>query len=172
MVNHPDVAADSTVAAMAPEHRARARRSYADGIATGHATLETVAPDWETWDRNHRPECRPVARDGDDVIAWAALSPVSARACYAGVAEHSIYVDGSRRGRGAGKRLLAALVQASEAAGFQTLQRSVFPENRASIAIHLACGFRILGRRKRVAVLNGVWRDTVVVERGRRVVVG
>ena len=170
MVGDVNGAGDITVMAMVPEDWPRVRRIYADGIATGHATFETVVPDWETWDRNHRPECRLVARSGDDVIAWAALSPVSARACYAGVAEHSIYVDASQRGQGIGKLLLASLVAESEAAGFWTLQSSVFPENRASIAIHLACGFRIMGRRKRVAMLNGVWRDTVVVERRSRAV--
>ena len=145
---------------------------YADGIATGNATFETEPPDWETWDRNHHLECRLVARIADEIVGWAALSPVSARACYAGVAEHSIYVDEGRRGRGIGKRLLGAFVEASEVAGFWTLQSSIFPENQASIAIHLACGFRILGRRKRVAMLNGVWRDTVIVERRSKVVGG
>ena len=155
---------------MLPEDWPSVRRIYADGIATGNATFETQTPDWETWNRNHHPECRLVARVADEIVAWAALSPVSARACYAGVAEHSIYVDASQRGRGIGKQLLRAFVEASEAAGFWTLQSSIFPENRASITIHLACGFRILGRRKRVAMLNGVWRDTVIVERRSRVV--
>ena len=99
------------------------------------------------------------------MVGWAALSPGSARACYAGVVEHSIYVAEASRGLGIGKLLLAALVAKSEAAGFWTLQSSVFPENLSSIAVHLACGFRILGRRKRVAMLHGVWRDTVIVER-------
>ncbi len=155
---------------MLPEDWPSVRCIYADGIATGNATFETQTPDWETWNRNHHPECRLVARVADEIVAWAALSPVSARACYAGVAEHSIYVDASQRGRGIGKQLLRAFVEASEAAGFWTLQSSIFPENRASITIHLACGFRILGRRKRVAMLNGVWRDTVIVERRSRVV--
>ncbi len=141
------------------------RRIYADGIATGNATFETGPPDWAAWDRNHHAECRLVARLEGQVIAWAALSSVSARACYGGVAEHSIYVDEAHRGRGIGKLLLSRLVAESEMAGFWTLQSSIFPENHASIAVHLACGFRILGRRKRVAMLNGVWRDTVIVER-------
>ena len=158
-------AGDITITPMLPDDWPSVQRIYAEGIATGNATFETEVPDWETWDRNHRLECRLVARSGDAVIAWAALSPVSARACYAGVAEHSIYVDESFRGLGIGKSLLAAFIAASEAAGFWTLQSSIFPENLASIAVHLACGFRILGRRKRVAMLNGVWRDTVVVER-------
>ncbi len=159
------VADGITITPMLPGDWPSVRRIYAGGIATGNATFETEVPDWETWDRNHRPECRLVARDGDEVVAWAALSPVSARACYSGIAEHSIYVDEAYRGQGIGKLLLAALVAESEAAGFWTLQSSIFPENLASIAVHLACGFRILGRRKRVAMLNGVWRDTVIVER-------
>ena len=163
-------AADITIAAMLPEDWPSVRQIYADGIATGNATFETAVPDWETWDRNHLQECRLVACSGDAVIAWAALSPVSARACYAGVAEHSVYVDRAWRGQGIGKRLLAAFVAESEAAGFWTLQSSIFPENRASIAVHHACGFRIMGRRKRVAMLHGVWRDTVIVERRSSVV--
>ena len=160
---------DITIAPMLPEDWPVVRRIYADGIATGNATFETGPPDWETWDRNHLSECRLVARIADVVVGWAALSPVSARACYAGVAEHSIYVEVTQRGRGIGKLLLAAFVAESEDAGFWTLQSSIFPENQASIAIHLACGFRILGRRKRVAMLNGEWRDTVIMERRSRV---
>ena len=163
-------ASDITITLMLPEDWPSVQRIYAQGIATGNATFETNIPDWETWDRNHRPECRLVARIGDTLVAWAALSPVSARACYAGVAEHSVYVDQAYRGRGIGKLLLAAFVAESEAAGFWTLQSSIFPENLPSIAIHLACGFRIMGRRKRVAMLHGVWRDTVVVERRSPVV--
>lgn len=162
--------AEITIGSMLPEDWPAVRLIYAEGIATGNATFETEPPDWEAWNRNHHAKCRLVARAGDEVVAWAAISPVSARACYAGIAEHSIYVDASQLGKGIGKRLLGAFVEASEAAGFWTLQSSIFPENRASIAIHLACGFRILGRRKRVAMLNGVWRDTVMVERRSRIV--
>ena len=175
---------------MTPADWPAVRRIYAAGIATGQATFETEAPGWDAWNRAHLPLCRLVARaagsgngndsgrDGDGssgsndggnnaggVLAWAALAPVSGRACYAGVAEHSIYVDAAARGRGIGKRLLGELARQSEAAGIWTLQSSVFPENAASIAVHLACGFRILGRRKRVAMHNGVWRDTVIMER-------
>ena len=158
-------ARDITITPMLPEDWPSVQRIYAEGIATGNATFETDVPDWQTWDGNHRSECRLVARIGDSVVAFAALSPVSARACYAGVAEHSIYVDEAYRGKGIGKLLLAAFVAESEASGFWTLQSSIFPENLSSIAIHLACGFRIMGRRKRVAMLHGVWRDTVIVER-------
>lgn len=161
---------------MTPADWPAVRRIYADGIATGNATFETETPDWDAWHRSHLPVCRLVARppanagECDTILAWAALSPVSARACYAGIAEHSIYVDAGQRGRGIGKTLLTALAGAAEDAGFWMLQSAIFPENTASIAIHLACGFRIMGRRQRVAMLNGVWRDTVVVERRSRIV--
>ena len=161
---------------MTPADWPAVRRIYADGIATGNATFETAPPDWDAWHRSHLPACRLVARppsntiNRNTVLAWAALSPVSSRACYAGIAEHSIYVDALQRGQGIGKTLLAALADASEAAGFWMLQSAIFPENAASIAIHLACGFRIMGRRKRVAMLNGVWRDTVIVERRSRII--
>ena len=150
---------------MTPDDWPAVRCIYADGIATGNATFETETPTWETWDHKHLSACRLTARVGDAVVAWVAISPVSARPCYAGVVEHSVYVAEAMRGRGEGKALLAELVRVSEASGYWTLQSSVFPENQASLAIHLACGFRILGRRKRVAMLNGTWRDTVVVER-------
>ena len=175
-------AAKVRIEPMTPADWPAVRRIYAAGIATGNATFETAAPDWDAWHRSHLPQCRLVARPagddtlasdtmgGDTVLAWAALSPVSARACYAGIAEHSVYVDATRRGQGIGKTLLAALSAASEDAGFWMLQSAIFPENAASIAIHLACGFRIMGRRKRVAMLHGVWRDTVVVERRSRIV--
>ena len=165
MGTRPGNSGDIAIAPLTPDDWPSVRRIYADGVATGNATFETEPPEWDDWNRSHHPQCRLVARIGDAIVAWAALSPVSARACYAGVAEHSIYVDEAYRGRGIGKTLLTEFVRQSEAAGFWTLQSSIFPENEASIAIHLACGFRILGRRKRVAMLNGVWRDTVIVER-------
>ena len=167
---------------MTPADWPAVQRIYAAGIATGNATFETQTPNWDAWHRSHLPQCRLVARPAgnaaigndttanDAILAWAALSPVSARPCYAGIAEHSVYVDAAQRGQGIGKTLLAALAAASEDAGFWMLQSAIFPENAASIAIHLACGFRIMGRRKRVAMLHGVWRDTVVVERRSRII--
>lgn len=143
---------------------------YQEGIATGNATFETEAPDWETWDNNHLRGCRLVARAGDTVIGWAALSPVSRRPCYSGVAENSIYIAAVARGQGVGKTLLGALVAAAERDGIWTLQTSIFPENEASIAIHKACGFREVGRREGIARLHGVWRDTVFMERRSDVV--
>ena len=141
------------------------RAIYEEGLATGQASFETVAPEWEAWDANHCPDGRLVARQGEQVIGWAALSPVSRRAVYRGVAEVSVYVAAAARGRGAGRALLVALIEASEAAGVWTLQASIFPENEASVALHRACGFRVVGRRERVAQHHGVWRDTLLLER-------
>jgi phosphinothricin acetyltransferase len=138
---------------------------YADGIATGNATFETDYPDWEKWDRAHVDGCRLVARAGTETVGWAALSRVSSRAVYAGVAEVSVYVAASAWGRGVGAALLSALILASEQAGFWTLQASIFPENVASVRIHEHCGFRMVGRRERIAQRDGRWRDTVLMER-------
>ena len=154
---------------MTPDDWGAVCRKYADGIATGNATFETEPPGWSAWDSGHLSECRLVARLDQRVVAWAALAPVSTRACYAGVAEHSIYVDESHRGQGIGKTLLLELVRQAERSGFWTLQSSILPENEASISIHLSCGFRVLGRRKAVARLHGIWRDAVLVERRSRV---
>jgi L-amino acid N-acyltransferase YncA len=141
------------------------RAIYLEGVATGNATFETEAPDWPAWDAAHRPDCRLVARAGGVPIGWAALSPVSRRRVYRGVAEVTVYVAAQARGHGAGKALLHALVAASEEAGIWTLQASIFPENEASLALHLACGFRQVGYRERIGCLNGVWRHTVLLER-------
>ena len=143
---------------------------YLEGLATEQATFETEAPDWERWDAGHLAQCRLVARNGDGVLGWAALSPVSRREVYAGVAEVSVYVAASARGRGLGGALMRALIQASELHGVWTLQSSIFPENHASVALHLKHGFREVGRRERIARHHGVWRDTVVLERRSRAV--
>ncbi|HEX3560799.1 MAG TPA: GNAT family N-acetyltransferase [Pyrinomonadaceae bacterium] len=156
---------------MRPEHWRQARAIYLEGVATGHATFETEAPDWERWDAAHLAFARFVALAEDGRVAgWAALGPVSSRKVYAGVAEVSVYVGEGFRGEGVGRALLAALVGESEANGVWTLQAGVFPENAASIALHLACGFREVGRRERVGRLGEVWRDTVLLERRSRVV--
>jgi phosphinothricin acetyltransferase len=141
------------------------RAIYEEGVAAGNATFETTVPDWTAWDAAHRPDCRLVARRNGAIVGWAALSPVSRRPVYAGVAEVSVYVAASARGCGVGRLLLAALIEASEAAGVWTLQASIFPENEASIALHLACGFRLVGRRERVGLHYGIWRDTLLLER-------
>jgi L-amino acid N-acyltransferase YncA len=143
---------------------------YLEGMATGHATFETEAPDWERWDSGHLPNCRLVARNGNVVLGWAALSPVSKRQAYAGVAEVSVYVAATARGVGVGGALMRALIEASEQSGVWTLQSSIFPENHASVALHLKHGFREVGRRERIARHHGLWRDTVVLERRSSVV--
>ncbi len=146
------------------------RAIYREGIATGNATFETDAPAWEAWDKDHLRACRLVAKADGRVVGWAALTPYSSRRAYAGVAGLSIYVSASVRGHGIGKTLLGALVEASERAGLWTLQAGIFPENTASLALHRACGFREVGRRERIAQLNGVWRDVVLMERRSKVV--
>lgn len=141
------------------------RAIYLEGIQTGQATFETDAPDWESWDSSHRGDCRLAASEGARLLGWAALSPVSARKVYAGVAEVSVYVAAQVRGRGVGESLLRALIECSEEAGVWTLQASIFPENTASVALHRKLGFRQMGVRKRIARHAGVWRDTVILER-------
>lgn len=146
------------------------RAIYQAGIDTGNATFEATAPDWREWDQRHRQDCRLVARADGLVVGWAALSPVSVRSVYAGVAEVSIYIAPAWQGQGVGKVLLPALIAASEAAGIWTLQASIFPENQASLALHKAYGFREVGYRERIAQRDGVWRNTVLIERRSRVV--
>jgi L-amino acid N-acyltransferase YncA len=158
------------------------REIYREGIATGEATFEVELPDWEKWDSNHRKTCRlvalePFADDSPDrlippgefgklrVLGWAALSPVSARRVYAGVAEVSVYVAAAVRRRGVGKALLKALIEESEVNGIWTLQAGIFPENAASIAVHKSCGFREVGIRRRIGKLGDTWRDVLLLER-------
>ena len=164
--------------AMRPEDWPSVRAIYLEGIATGNATFETEAPTWDTWDAAHAQEPRLIAREKRDsgslggahgphgaVLGWAALTPVSGRCVYAGVGDLSVYVATSARGRGVGKALLQALVAESERAGIWTLQAGIFPENKASLALHESCGFREVGRRERIGKMNGVWRDVMLLER-------
>ena len=141
-----------------------------EGIATGYTTFETDAPSWEKWDAGHLRSARLVARQGDRVLGWAALSPVSNREAYRGVAELSISVTEQSRGQGIGRTLLAALIETSEQIGIWTLQGAIFPENTASVNLHLRCGFREVGRRERIGKLNGSWRDTLLFERRSKIV--
>lgn len=143
---------------------------YQAGMDTGRATFEIEVPSWEKWNAAHRPDCRLVVRNGDRVLGWAALSPVSARVVYAGVADESIYIAEAARGQGIGKVLLNALIAASEQAGIWTLQTAIFPENVPSIALHKACGFHEVGIRERLGQRHGVWLDVVVMERRSRIV--
>lgn len=144
---------------------------YRQGIATGDATFETTVPTWEEWDASRTPVARLVAESTGGVEGFAAVSAVSRRAVYAGVAEVMVYVADGARGRGVGRQLLEALVEATEVAGIWTLQAGIFPENRASIAIHEKLGFRVVGVRERLGRFHdGRWRDVVLMERRSRVV--
>ena len=136
---------------------------YVDGIRTGNATFETDVPSWEEFASSRSLSL--VAELDGRVAGWAALSPKSSRCCYRGVAENSVYVAAWARGRGVGRALLEELVERSEAEGIWTLEAGVFPENEASVALHLACGFRLVGVRERLGELDGVWRDVLLLER-------
>jgi phosphinothricin acetyltransferase len=155
---------------MTPQDWPAVRTIYVEGIATGNATFETSPPEWEKWDAAHISTCRLVARMNGAVLGWAALSAVSSRCVYAGVAEVSVYVCGAARGRGIGLQLLSALVEASEQADIWTLQAGIFPENEASVRLHERCGFHIVGRRERLGQLKGKWRDVLLMERRSGVV--
>jgi L-amino acid N-acyltransferase YncA len=141
------------------------RAIYQEGIESGWATFETTSPDWESWDAKHRADCRLVAEIGGTVAGWAALAPVSSREAYAGVAEVTVYVGSIWQRRGVGAALFRELIEVSEDAGLWTLQAVMFPENKASVALHSKLGFRTVGRRNRIGKLGGKWRDTVVLER-------
>lgn len=153
------------IRALSPHDWPRVQEIYAQGIATGDATFETEPGEWGDWDGGHIPSCRLVAEVEGEVRGWAALSPASDRCVYGGVAEVSVYVGEEARGRGLGAALLQALVEASEEAGFWTLQAGIFPENEASIHLHHRAGFRVVGTRERLGRLGGSWRDVVFLER-------
>jgi L-amino acid N-acyltransferase YncA len=162
---------DCVIQAMKPIEWPSVRAIYLEGFATGQATFQTEVPQWEAWDRGHLPHSRLIAGHGEDVVGWAALSPTSLRACYRGVAEVSVYVAATARGQGVGHLLMQALIAESELQGIWTLWSSIFPENEASLRLHLSHGFREVGRRVRIAQLHGVWRDTVTLEK-RSLLVG
>jgi L-amino acid N-acyltransferase YncA len=138
---------------------------WSEGIDTRNATFEVETPSWETFDATRHPDHRLVATLDGEIVGWAALAPVSRRPCYAGVAENSVYVTSRARGQGIGRALLDALLAGSDAGGIWTVQTSIFPENTASLALHERVGFRVIGRRERIAQLDGVWRDTLFLER-------
>jgi phosphinothricin acetyltransferase len=137
---------------------------YLDGIRTGNATFETVVPSWEDWDAAHHGLRLAAELDGG-LAGWATLTPISERECYRGVAEDSIYVGAASRGRGVGRVLLEELLARADAAGFWTVEAGIFPENTASVRLHLVCGFRIVGVRERLGRMDGVWRDVLLLER-------
>jgi phosphinothricin acetyltransferase len=142
------------------------RRIYEEGIATGLATFETSAPDWDKWDASHRKSCRLVAVSLEgEILGWAAFSPVSSRCVYAGVVEISIYIAAYARGKGVGKALLLRMIDLSEQEGVWTVQAGIMADNTASIRLHESCGFRLVGRREKIGQLHGEWRDTILMER-------
>lgn len=163
---HPEFHVD----AMVPGDWPGVSSIYLEGIATGNATFETLEPTWDEWDRAHLPFGRVVARQGRTIAGWAALSRVSQRLAYAGVAELSVYVAASMQGKRVGSALMRAAIEAAERAGIWTLQGSVFPENVASLCLCEANGFRQVGRREKIGKSAGEWRDTILVERRSRVV--
>jgi phosphinothricin acetyltransferase len=155
-----------TIIKLLAEHWTAVKAIYEEGIATGNATFQTEAPEWSVWDNAHLPHSRLVAlSEAGILVGWAALSLVSSRSVYAGVAEVSVYIAAGQRGRKIGEALLAALITESERNSIWTLQASIFPENVASLRIHARCGFRQVGYRERIGQMHGVWRDTVLVER-------
>ncbi|MDA0367556.1 MAG: GNAT family N-acetyltransferase [Proteobacteria bacterium] len=143
---------------------------YQDGIDRGDSTFEAQAPNWQDWSASHHSHSRLVAATESSVVGWAALAPVSRRQAYRGVAEVSVYVAPSSLGRGIGSLLLTAMIDSAEGEGIWTLQSSIFEENTASARLHARHGFRIVGRRERIARMThapqrGRWRDTIILER-------
>ncbi len=159
------------IVAMTAAHWPDVEAIYAAGIATGNATFDPEPPSWQRFDATRLPGHRHLAVDpSGKLLGWAAATTASDRCAYAGVVEHSVYVDPDARGRGIGRRLLEALVDSTEQAGIWTLQSNIFPDNRASLAVHAAVGFRVVGIRERVGKMtygpwSGQWRDVVAVER-------
>ncbi len=156
---------------MQTEDGRRILEIYAQGLATRNATFETQVPTWDDWDRNHHRHSRFVYQGSDGILGWAALSPVSKRAVYRGVAEVSVYVDTRSLGQGIGTALMQALIEGAERHGIWTLYASMFPENVATVKLHHQNGFKKVGVREKIACLDGQWRDTLIMER-RSTVVG
>ena len=154
-----------TITTMLPQHWEAVKTIYEEGIATGNATFQTAAPGWQEWDNTHLKNCRIVAEENNEVLGWAALTPVSSRCVYAGVAEVSVYVAAKARGKNIGSMLLQELINQSEQNGIWTLQSGIFPENKASISMHEKNGFRIIGYRERIGKMGNVWRDNISLER-------
>jgi L-amino acid N-acyltransferase YncA len=150
---------------MSPDDWPAVRSIYQEGIFGGDATFEMEVPSWDEWNQSHMQIARLVARIDLAIVGWAALRPVSTRKCYRGVAEVSVYVTGQLQRQGLGRSLLREMIRVAEENGIWTLQGSVFPENHLSLRMCEACGFRQVGRRKHIAKLNGLWRDTILVER-------
>lgn len=159
------MAKEFTLDDLLPTDWEQVRGIYLEGIAGGNATFETGAPVWSKWDAAHLPFGRLVARAGEGILGWSALSQVSDRCCYAGVAEASLYVSARYRGQGIGNALLSATIERAERNGIWTIQAGIFPENAGSLALVRKCGFREVGRRERLGKLYGIWRDVLLFER-------
>ena len=155
---------------MLPDHWTEVSNIYKDGIDTGMATFETEIPSWESWDKNHIKSCRLVAINENRIVGWAALSPVSSRCVYGGVAEVSVYVDIEAWGKKIGEKLMLKIIEESELNGYWTLQSGVFPENIASINLHEKVGFREIGYREKIGQLDGIWKDNILWERRSKIV--
>jgi len=164
------ISQDISIEAMSEKDWPAVSTIYGEGIATRNATFEKSIPEWQKWDSGHLRTCRLVARAGNDVLGWAALTPVSGRCVYAGVAEVSVYVAERARGQKVGLKLLHKLVEASERVGIWTLQAGIFPENIASVELHKRCGFTTVGTRKRLGRMDGRWRDVSLMERRSKTV--
>jgi len=159
-----------TITTMLPDHWPAVKAIYEAGLATGNASFQTSAPSWEEWDKAHLTHSRLVAIEGDTVAGWAALTPVSGRCVYSGVAEVSVYIDPAHRGQGVGKVLLQGLIAESESNGIWTLQEGIFPENSASLRLHEGAGFRQIGVREKIGKMGDRWRDTVLLEKRSQIV--
>lgn len=159
-----------TISTMLPQHWEAVKAIYEQGIATGNATFQTTAPSYQSWDDAHIKTCRLIATLNNETVGWAALSAVSSRCVYEGVAEVSVYVATNARGKNVGSMLLQELITQSEQNNFWTLQSGIFPENKASIALHEKHGFRVLGYREKIGKMGNLWRDTIIMERRSKTV--
>ncbi|WP_292008674.1 GNAT family N-acetyltransferase [Chryseobacterium sp.] len=151
------------------KHFPQIAKIYQEGIDTGNATFETTVPSWEIWNKSKLSYCRLIVVENEIVIGWAALSKVSERSVYEGVAELSIYIAENHRGKGIGKILMQKLVKESETKGIWTLQSAMFPENLATLSLHKTFGFRVIGYREKIGKLAGVWRDSILMERRSKI---
>jgi phosphinothricin acetyltransferase len=155
---------------MLPEHWPKVSNIYKEGIITGMATFEKEIPNWEDWNSNHLKTCRLIASIKEEIVGWAALSPVSTRCVYGGVGEVSVYVSGEFRGNHIGEKLLKKLIVESERNGLWTIQSGVFPENITSIKLHEKVGFRKIGYREKIGELDGIWKDNILFERRSKLI--
>lgn len=152
-----------------PAHATAVLRIYGEGLQTGNATFNTIVPSWNEWNSNHHLHTRFVAVAGEEVLGWVALSPVSSRGCYSGVAEFSIYIGELHRGKGIANLLMQKMIEESEANDIWTLYSATFEKNFASVELQKKFGFRVIGYRERIAKLNNIWHNTVILERRSKI---